>query len=184
MTRSWPASIVSALSAVSRCWTAATSTCGLSARTKSAASCAFGSSHLIVAEDGLTLQVRAIDDVVVDDRQASDAGAGEARDDRAADAARTDDCDACRLQPALPDAADLREDDLPCVALQLVVAEFGHRPVLPNPPLPRAVSSSSCTSVKWARSTGAGTSWAMRSPRRISNGSSPRLARMTFTSPR
>ena len=37
-----------------------------------------------------------------------------------------------------PIAADLRQHDLPRVAVQLVVAKLGHRPVLPNPPLPRA----------------------------------------------
>ena len=54
----------------------------------------------------------------------------------------------------------------------------------PKPPEPRAVGSSDSTTLKSARNTGAGTSWAMRSPRRISNGSPPRLARITFTSPR
>src|SRR3546814_6334409 len=48
-------------------------------------------------------------------------------------------------------------------------------PVDPKPPAPRVVASSVSTSAKAARWTGAGTSWAMRSPRLISNGSSPRL---------
>lgn len=46
-------------------------------------------------------------------------------------------------------------------------------PVDPNPPLPRAVSSSSATSVHAARTTGASTSCATRSPRAIGKGSAP-----------
>ena len=43
-----------------------------------------------------------------------------------------------------PDAADLRKDDVPGVAVELVVAEVDHRRCEPKPPLPRSVSSSSC----------------------------------------
>ena len=101
----------------------------------------------------------------------------------APDSARADQGHAGVEQPALAFAAYLLEDDVAGVAVELVVAK-GHRPVEPKPPAPRRVESSSSTSRKPARSTGAGTSWAMRSPRRTSNGSSPRLARITFTSPR
>ena len=87
------------------------------------------------------------------------------------------------LSLLLPDSADLRQDDVPRVAFQLFVGE-PHRPVEPKPPAPRLVSLSSATSRKSALSTGAGTSCAIRSPRRTSNGSLPRLARITFTSPR
>src|SRR6185369_8233614 len=97
--------------------------------------------------------------------------------------ARADHGNACRFQFLLPDAADLRQHDLPRIAVEFGVGE-GHCPVEPKPPAPRAVSLSSATSTKLALVTTAGTSWAMRSPRRTSNGSELRLARMTFTSPR
>ena len=54
-------------------------------------------------------------------------GPGERRDDRAADPARADHRDLRRLELALPDPADLRQDDVPRVALELVVGE-GHWP--------------------------------------------------------
>ena len=122
----------------------------IEARTKLAANFGFGLPDLIVAEDRLTLQIGPVDDVIVDDRQAPDARSGERRDCRASDTPGSDNGDAGRLQLALPDASELRQDDVPGVALQLVVAEIGHCPVLPNPPLPRSVSASSCTSAKWA----------------------------------
>ena len=57
-------------------------------------------------------------------------------------------------------------------------------PVCPKPPWPRWVSSSAWASSRTAWTTGAITSWAMRSPRAMRAGCSPRLARMTWTSPR
>jgi len=57
-------------------------------------------------------------------------------------------------------------------------------PVEPKPPAPRAVSSRVSTSSMAACSCLAITSWAMRSPRRMTNGSWPWLIRMTPTSPR
>ena len=57
-------------------------------------------------------------------------------------------------------------------------------PVEPNPPSARPVAGRSAATVNAARATGATTSWAMRSPRRIVNGASPRFPRITFTSPR
>ena len=50
-------------------------------------------------------------------------------------------------QLALPLAANLLEDDMAGVAVELGVGE-AHRPVEPKPPAPRAVSSSSSTSAK------------------------------------
>ena len=44
------------------------------------------------------------------------------------------------------------------------VGKIQRVPVEPNPPLPRAVSSSELTSEKTAFTTGAITSWAIRSP--------------------
>lgn len=58
------------------------------------------------------------------------------------------------------------------------------RPVEPKPPDPRSVSSRLPVSTSRARETGAITSCAMRSPRRISIGASPRLMSSTPTSPR
>ena len=80
-------------------------------------------------------------------------------------------------------AANFPQDDMTGVAVELFVGE-SHTPVEPKPPVPRTVSSRSVTSSKRACWTGAGTSWAMRSPRAIANGALPRLARITFTSPR
>ncbi len=57
-------------------------------------------------------------------------------------------------------------------------------PVEPNPPAPRWVSSSSSTSTTSATPTSWRRSWATRSPRPIVTGSSPRLTRRTFSSPR
>src|SRR6185295_17330596 len=59
-----------------------------------------------------------------------------------------------------------------------------YRPVEPNPPPPRLVSSSTATWSSLARVTGATIICAMRSPRLMMNGSCPRLIRITFTSPR
>src|SRR3546814_16786707 len=69
-------------------------------------------------------------------------------------------------------------------ALKRKQQQRDHRPVDPNPPAPRAVSSSVATSSSVARGTGAGTSWAMRSPRAIAHGAAPRLARINLPSTR
>src|SRR5258708_7383050 len=58
------------------------------------------------------------------------------------------------------------------------------RPVEPKPPAPRVLAGKAATRSKATRVTGATTSWAMRSPRRMVTGSLPRLARMTRISPR
>src|SRR5581483_4938942 len=57
-------------------------------------------------------------------------------------------------------------------------------PVEPKPPAPRAVVLVRDASMSTTRSTRCTTSWAMRSPRATVNGSVPRLASSTFTSPR
>ena len=72
------------------------------------------------------------------------------------------------LSLLLPDATDLRQNDVPRVAFKLVCLEVGERegrktyfPPLskvPKPPAPRDVSLSSTTSLKCALVTGAGTS--------------------------
>ena len=65
------------------------------------------------------MEIGELDHVIVDDRQPPDAGAGERRDHRAADAARADHRDARRLELLLPDPADLRQHDLPRIAFEL-----------------------------------------------------------------
>src|SRR5437868_10443124 len=129
------------------------------------------------------MKIGELNHVGIDDRQPADSRTRERRDHRAADPAGTDHRDLRRLELALAHPADLRHDDMPRVATEFFVGE-PQRPVEPKPPAPRDVSPSTSTSQNAALSTGAGTSWAMRSPRRISNGSPPRLARITFTSPR
>ena len=136
-----------------------------------------------LAKERLAMEVAELDHVIVDDRDRADAGSRERRNDRAPDAARAHYRDARGLELLLPDSADLWQDNVPRVAVELVVGE-PHCPVEPKPPAPRSVSLSSATSRKFAFRSGAGTSCAIRSPRRTSNGSLPRLARMTFTSPR
>jgi len=59
-----------------------------------------------------------------------------------------------------------------------------HTPVEPKPPAPRTVSLASVISATRAWVTGAITIWAMRMPREMTKGSSPRLISSTFTSPR
>src|SRR5204863_6064672 len=61
---------------------------------------------------------------------------------------------------------------------------FPLTPVEPKPPAPRCVGAIAATSTSRACATRCTTSWAMRSPRAIANGSWPRLASRTCTSPR
>ena len=132
-------------------------------------------------EQDLALEIGQGDLVVVDHGQPPDARRRQILDRGRADAARPDQ-DGMRIeQPLLPGPANLLEDDVAGITVELVVP---HMPVEPKPPSPRLVSSSSSTSANRACCTGAGTSWAMRSPRATGKGSAPRLARMIFTSPR
>ncbi len=59
-----------------------------------------------------------------------------------------------------------------------------YTPVLPNPPGPRADSSSSVASTSTGVSYRANTTCAMRSPRAIGTGSAPLFWRITLSSPR
>ena len=140
-------------------------TSGLSRATASPATSVLAPPDIGGAEQDLALQIVERHAIVVDHPERADARRGEILDGRRADPARADDRDGRGEQLALPLAANLLEDDMAGVAVELGVAE-AHRPVEPKPPTPRAVSSSSSTSAKPARSTGAGTSWAIRSPRR------------------
>jgi len=142
-----------------------------------------GLSRVTFAEQGLAMKVRDLDDIRIDHRHSANATAGKRGDHRAADPTGADHRDIRCLQLALSDSADVGQHDMSRVPIQLLVGE-GHCPVEPKPPAPRVVSPSVSTSRKAALVTGAGTSWAIRSPRRTSNDSLPRLARITFTSPR
>src|SRR6185503_10208542 len=74
----------------------------------------------------LTVEVREFDDIGIDDRQPADPCASKRRNNGAADPTRTDDRDARGFQLALTAAADLRQHNMPRVALELVVGEFSH----------------------------------------------------------
>src|SRR5205807_8846842 len=83
---------------------------------------------------------------------------------------------------ALQEVADVRANRACADDIDLHRASAS--PVLPKPPSARAVSSSDSTTLNEARDTGAMTICAIRSPRRIVNGSVPKFARITFTGPR
>ena len=139
--------------------------------------------EIAFAIDRLAVKIGDLDHAIVDDGQLTDTGTGKRRNDGATDAAGTDDDNFRFLELALPDAAKLWQNDLPSVSVELVVGQ-DHCPVEPKPPMPRVVSPSWVTSRKLAFSRGAGISCAIRSPRFTANGSLPRLARITLTSPR
>ena len=84
-----------------------------------AASVGLRVSLVALAKQRLSVEIGKLDHVGIDDRQLADASAGERRNDRAADAAGADHGDAGCLQLALPEPADLRQDDVPRVALEL-----------------------------------------------------------------
>lgn len=91
----------------------------------------------------------------------------------------------------IPEQADQRrpaggvaEIVLPEGQARAVEALRHQTPVEPKPPAPRTVSLASVISATRAWVTGAITIWAMRMPREMTKGSSPRLASSTFTSPR
>lgn len=140
-------------------------------------------SYIPLTKERLPLQVGQLDDIGIDNRELANAGPGKRGNHGAPDSPRADNRNACRLQLTLADTADLRQDNVTRVSFELGVGKV-HRPVEPKPPAPRTVSLKLFTSWNAALSTGAGTSWAIRSPRLTSNGSPPILARMTFTSPR
>src|SRR6476659_159352 len=95
-------------------------------------------------EEWLAMQIRQFHLVGVDDRKVADARPGERRDNRAADAAGADNCDFRCFELALPYPADLRQDDVPRIAVELSVGKV-HRPVEPKTPTPRLVSVNSAT---------------------------------------
>ena len=70
----------------------------------------------------MTLEVAELDPVAVDDRQMADARPGQRWNDRRTDPTSTDDRDPRDLEPLLSDPADLRQDNVPRIAVELVVA--------------------------------------------------------------
>ena len=74
----------------------------------------------------LAMQIGERDDVVVDDPERADAGAGEILQRRRAEPAGPDRQRARRLELVLPRPADAAQHDLPRIALDLFLAEF-HR---------------------------------------------------------
>src|SRR5690349_22341129 len=86
-----------------------------------------------LAVERLAVKVRKVDNIGIDDGQPADTRPRECGNDRAADAACTDYGNGRFLEAALAEPADLRQDDVPRIALQLGVGE-AHRPVEPKPP--------------------------------------------------
>ena len=73
--------------------------------------------------DDLALQVREVDHVVVDDADGADPGGGQIHRYRRAEAAGADHQHPRAEQPRLSGAADLAEQDVAGVAMNLVVGE-------------------------------------------------------------
>ena len=82
-----------------------------------------GRADLAVIEKELALEVRPVDPVIVDDRQPADAGGSEILDDRGSDSARADDCDVSGEELFLPLSANLFQDDVTGVAVELLVGQ-------------------------------------------------------------
>jgi hypothetical protein len=79
-------------------------------------------SDLIIAENGLPLQIGPLHFPIIHDRELADARSGQCGNSRAPDSACTDNRDGRCFQPPLADASDLRKNDMPRVAVQFVVA--------------------------------------------------------------
>ena len=129
-----------------------------------------GAADIAGAEQDLALEIVERHPIVVDHPQRADARRGEILDGGRADPARADDRDCRAEQLPLSLAANLLEDDMAGVAVELGVGE-AHRPG-------RAEAAAAARRLvqildlgEGARGTGAGTSWAIRSPRHDSNGS-------------
>src|SRR5439155_2802748 len=103
-----------------------------------------GIADVTLAIERLAVQVGEINCVRIDDGQLAHARTGERGDHGASYAARADHGDTRALQLALADSPDLRQHDVPRVAVELGVGKL-HRPVEPKPPAPRLVSPSAWT---------------------------------------
>ena len=107
-------------------------TFGLSAFRRSFADSSFDAADIRRAVNDLPLQVAEVDDVEIDDAERADAGGGEIHRRRRAEPARADAQHLGGLQLALPLDADLRHDQVPAVALDLVARQLGQRPPVPR----------------------------------------------------
>ncbi len=86
-----------------------------------------GPADIGVAVDHLALEVRRVDDVVVDDPEGPDARGGEVEQRRGAQPAGPDDEDPGGTQPPLPVPAHLRQEEVPRVAGPLRGGQLGTR---------------------------------------------------------
>ncbi len=113
-------------------------TFGLSACRRSFADASFERPTSGVPCSNLPLQVAEVDDVEIDDAERADAGRGQIHRRRRSEAAGADAQHLRGLQLALTVHADLRQDQVPAVAPDLVAGELRQRRVLPPAPLPPA----------------------------------------------
>src|SRR5262245_53761526 len=87
-----------------------------------------GPAHVACAEENLTLQIRIVHDVEIDQADRADAGRGEIQSHRRAQPARSDREDASGFELLLALEPDLRHDQVARVAADLVVGQSGYVP--------------------------------------------------------
>ncbi len=80
----------------------------------------------------LPLQIGQVDPVGIGDAKGPDPGGGEIEQQRRAEAAGADDEDARGQQPDLPLLADFIEDQMPGIALKLLLRELHRVPQIPS----------------------------------------------------
>ena len=106
-----------------RVWYLTTLTSGLSAWIDCSAESTFGVADAVGRVDHLALQVREVDDVVVDDAERADAGRGEIQRGRRAEPAGAEQQDLRVEQLLLALDADLRDEHVARVAVALLCGE-------------------------------------------------------------
>ena len=77
--------------------------------------------------DDLALQIRLLDDVVVDDADRADAGRGQVQQRGCAETPRADHQHPRVLQPLLPVDTQIGDDEMTAVAGDLVAGQLGSR---------------------------------------------------------
>ena len=112
------------LSALRRVSYVTTSTSGLSFSIVCLAESTFGYADALGGVDDLALEVRDVDDVVVDDADRADAGGGEIERDRRAESAGAEQQHLAVEQALLAARADLRQQQVARVADALRVGEL------------------------------------------------------------
>jgi hypothetical protein len=85
----------------------------------------FGSADVFLAIEDLSLEVRRIDDIEVDESDPADPGSGEIECRRTAEPPRTDDEDGTVLETVLAPDADIREDQVTRISKEFVLGERG-----------------------------------------------------------